>query len=1011
MHDEDIWLQKPAIKWDGDHLITLDDNDRSSYWNGLLIDVLAAENFSVHCCITFQTLIRTTSILIPCLISLLPKTSIASSEKSGLVAVPVAIAIPEGTHGYFVLVPMDPSEGKDRLTHMMKDARPSIVLCATKGSDWDKMASVIECCNMNDSAEGVERGLLRASATLVDFLDVVLHALCDGSNNIKHEDLTLVHTFFRSITKDGNFHKASRLSHIVYTSGTTGMPKGCCSSSHALCHYLLAKNEAHKIDISSAVFLASSLSFDPCLSDILSAFKAKATLCISPRNSLAQLPNVLEDLVVTHILCTPTLWGNTMARVSHFPTSLQVVALGGEPVSKSIRQVWKKLNPMNCKLFATYGVTEACVYQTMGLVSVDSTTPKNVSRGQCVGHSFAGMQFYIARECNGDKLTWLNRGKVGEVILSGKQLDGWSCYLHRDVLTAERFICLNEMFYYKTGDRGFISNDGNLCIMGRINGHDGMVKVNGIRIELGEVEVALIDGLTDIVDDKGVNLSVVDACLAVCRSSDGSDPGSSKQIHAYIVLSSTTCSELGLQWSDAICGVLISSGPILTLLQMRCLARLRAGVMPSAFVAIGQVPMSSTGKANRQSLPNVEDCIPLDELNGSRERSLITNYGAAGFMVGEVIKDIVNLQPCQYGLLTTDATFAMLGGDSLAATRLVRALYAKHNNVQDSRLIGGGQGTLQGPFAVNHLLRMQNLGDYVDWLDQNGVCGSHQTDKEDRKITLSQTMPDIDNLIDGADFRGYEALLKATTMNQSTIVTGLLDVGINPNADDHGSRLAKVSSRNERKKKFKSNPLHVACGKGNPVIVEKLISKGCKFNSPDACGNFPLHLIASGRNDPTASASISAEIDDFQRTECVQILLDAGAPISMKNGSKQTVLHAAARAGHCQMLKLLLNRWKLGLEDGTIKFYDDRHKGGKLDWMDRWFRTPVHWAVLNGKVDALRLLLEEGYSADPPRPSGRGAKKRSSVLIESPLEICDRLAKESQADMTVIRQLLLDALS
>jgi len=948
MHDEDLWIKKAAIKWNSDHLVSIGDHEESSYWNNILM----AENCATHCFITFQTLIRTISILIPRFISLSAAISIETSKENGLVAVPIAVSIPEGpllpiaillvhilnqhtfidannNHMYFVLVPMDPSEGKERLIHMMKDARPRLVLCATKGGDWYKMTNVIESSSIDDSEECIEKGVLRSKhAVLVDFLDFVLQALKDGSTNAMIEDLMLVHNFFRSVTTDNNSHIPSRLSHIVYTSGTTGSPKGCCSSSHALFNYLTAKNRAHSIDMSSAVFLASTLSFDPCLSDILSTFKTKATLCISPRKSQAQLANILEDLAVTHILCTPTLWSSTIAQTSRFPSSLQVVALGGEPISKRIQQRWKTQNAVGCKLFATYGVTEACVYQTMGLVRVDSTTAINVSEGQDVGSAFTGMQFYIALECEKEKLTWLNRGEVGEVILSGKQLDQWSAYLNQSSLSTQRFILMDGMFYYKTGDRGYISDDGNLFITGRIDGHDGMVKVNGIRIELREVEAALVDDSSDSVTDKGMDLSVVDDCLAVCRVSDRSDAGSSKHIHAYIVLSDRTCSELGLEWNGDVHGVLLSSGPILTLLKMRCLARLRAGVMPSAFVAISQIPMSPTGKANRNDLPGLVECTSLGELNGSRERTLITNYGDAGSMLAEVITDIVNLQPCQYGLLTTNATFAMLGGDSLAATRLVRALYARHHNIHDSRLIGGGHGTLQGPFAVNHLLDRQNLGDYVDWLDHNSVCGSNRSSEEEGgKAKLSTSCKD-DEIVDGTDFRGYEALLTATTMNQSTIVAGLLDIEINPNADDHGSRLAKVSSRNERKKTFKSNPLHVACGNGNPVIVQKLISHGCKFNSPDACGNFPLHLSASGRNDLSDAKAEIPEIDDLRRTECVQILLKAGAPISMKNGSKQTVLHAAARAGHCRMLRFLLNRWKFGLKNGSIKFYD-RHKGGR----------------------------------------------------------------------------------
>jgi hypothetical protein len=73
-----------------------------------------------------------------------------------------------------------------------------------------------------------------------------------------------------------------------------------------------------------------------------------------------------------------------------------------------------------------------------------------------------------------------------------------------------------------------------------------------------------------------------------------------------------------------------------------------------------------------------------------------------------------------------------------------------------------------------------------------------------------------------------------------------LDYGIDLNLGDHGGRLSKVSDRNEWKRKFRSNPLHLACSKGNPELVKNLLEKGCRFNSPDVTGSFPIQLAASG---------------------------------------------------------------------------------------------------------------------------------------------------------------------
>ena len=99
--------------------------------------------------------------------------------------------------------------------------------------------------------------------------------------------------------------------HIVFTSGATGQPKGCTSSLSSLRHYLLQKIRRHHIAPPSVVYLASSLSFDPCFTDILSTFYALATLAIAPQYytvSCGLLGNELKELNATLILCTPSLW-------------------------------------------------------------------------------------------------------------------------------------------------------------------------------------------------------------------------------------------------------------------------------------------------------------------------------------------------------------------------------------------------------------------------------------------------------------------------------------------------------------------------------------------------------------------------------------------------------------------------------------------------------------------------------------------------------------------------------
>lgn len=962
IHDDENWLEKPAIQWS----CTVDD---SVHWDEKLLERLCCSPNSI----SYRTLLNLALSIVSRLRVSLPNSTVVVAIPEGPL-LPIAVLAVHLLE-QAILVPMEPTEGMERLKHTMNDAKPALVLCLP-GIGWNKMQETVDAVS--------------SEAQLVDFLDLVWQSLDDDNDKL---DLSVDRCSNSSIwdVLRANDDNQPQISHIVYTSGTTGIPKGCVSSVAALRHYLTVKNEMHAIDGQSTVLLASALSFDPCLSDILATLQAKATLAIAPRTMLVQnLASVLTELQVTHVLCTPTLWSMVPAQDI---CSLQVVALGGEPIPKRVIHMWAS----RLSLYATYGVTEACVYQTMGLVTANNDS----SKGQCVGRAFRGLQFRIVSEDN-SKLEAKDEGQVGEVVLSGGQLDHLSGYLNRKDLTESRFVCLDGNHYYKTGDRGYVQ-DGELFILGRIQGQDGMVKVNGVRIELGEIEAALIDENPEHDEP-----SVVDDCLAVARPTDDTDKGSPKQIHAYCVLSQQCNADLGIIWTDDIGGVLVTGGPLQTLFRMRCMARVRAGVLPSVFVLIRWIPLSPTGKADRRNLPQLSECISLQKLSGVTDNVLLRGYGDAGTMVAYVITDILNLQPCQQSMLTTTANFAMLGGDSLAATRVVRTLYADHHSVHNSRFLGGSFGSLEGAFSVSHLLRSRNLGEYVEWLDSNAGCRSGEQNREPGVLpeTTSSRGDDSSQVV-SVEVQQYEALLEATTIGQTTVAIGLLNTGVDPNAGNHGGRLGKVPSRNDRKKLFTSNPLHVACSKGNPAIVRKLLMQGCKFNSPDASGNFPLHMTASGTSGAPNEKDL--EQDDLNRTECVKMLLNAGAPLSMKDGNKQTVLHSAARAGHCHMLRYLLTQWKAGLDNGRIKYYDSRHKGGKLDWLDKWYRTPVHWAVLNARASALEILLQEGCNADPPGPTNRGANKGTSVKVESPLEICERLYNESDPRWPRIRKLLLDA--
>lgn len=1006
--------KRPALIWDRSNegrpyywQLPADEDHDLTYDHDETIYALSYENFNQLSLALSQELRRDISKHLK--ISVDPAS--LSDISNEVLSVPIAIAIPEGPYlpltiaavhalnvpfrfannawASAVLLPLDPSDARLRVIHMLQDICPAFVATASD-IDYTRMREItseITGCSQKLAREAI----YRSSETVVtDVRELISKGiLCNSSTSDALSRCQSTHiseklcseTFDAIALKEVELSKCNRISHIVFTSGSTGLPKACVSSASSLQSYLTAKNSAHGISSGSTVLLASALTFDPCFSDVLATLMVGGTLALAPRTDLIhRLDQVIRLLSVTHILCTSTLW-STVSVVSDradrgFP-DLLVVALGGEHIPKRIINSWarSKTNASSSmlRLFSTFGVTEACVYQTFGEVFADEVN----STGQDVGNALLGNGLRICVESNQkdikDILLVGYPDGVGEVVVYGRQLDSFSQYFQQPELTAMKFISENGVTHYRTGDRGYVDEVTNhLHILGRIAGESGMVKINGVRVELGEIEASLVDSQQDCV-------VVLDSIVAVVPSTEMT---SASHVYGYIVLSQECLVELGISSKITSTGVICVESPLLTLLVARC--KLKTTVVPSVFIIVPRIPLSATGKRYRPGVPDINDAVPLSRIAGENvgiSSSIpLQDYGQTGCLVAAEVAICLNLRQCQISLMTTTSTFTMLGGDSLSATRVTRAIYARHHEVFNSRLIGGEYGIVEGPFAALHLLTAANLGDYVDWLDKNGVCERQMLPEEQSAVETSLQSDEerVNESAEGLEAYGlFQALLQATSSGSENIAMALLDVGADPNLGESAGRIGKTSGRLERMKLFRSGPLHLACLQGRPLLVKHSLLKHAKYNSPNASTLFPLHLAAAGEfmEDSTVE-------EDDRRLLCVQYLLEAGAPLKMRDGSQQTILHAAARAGHVKVLRFAIDRW-LEIPDKT--------SGGNpfLDWRDSWSRTPVHWAVINGKVDALALLVEKGFSTNPPKP--KESHRRTSAAMESPLEICSRM--------------------
>lgn len=964
----------PAIVWSTQSC----DKAVSSYWD---LSFLDGDEPSI----SYNELHRLIAILSYKIKGLISKAfqNEPLSAGSGLLQVPVAVAVPEGpllpvsiaaVHALnvpfeiksrerdmsVVLMPLDPCDGFERVRNMLEDARPLLVLAASE-SDQQRLQKIVDKMAPPIKTH-LDSSLYQAPTT----------RLVDVRELIGFQDNVVVDSR-ATLPTDGPDGRV-RLSHLVFTSGTTGRPKGCLSSFASLQSYIRSKNHAHGITSASVVFLASSISFDPCLSDVLATFEAGATLAIARRSDLIQnLGITIQNLAVSHILCTPSLW-SAVERNQYDFRHLRVIALGGEKIPIRIVQNWARLSTaelqedeLTPRLCSTFGVTESCVYQTFGEIFRDDKAP-----GQNVGRPFRGMQFRICRETYQQDLVDVSGtgypDGVGEVVLTGDQLDALSSYLHHPEVAASKFVQRASEFLYRTGDKGYVEPEtGRLFLFGRIEGEDGMVKFNGIRVELGEIENALIDLSREH--------AVITDSIVVANSTR--ETSTTSEILAYVVLSAKALTELGVSTPVKRSGLMCNDVSLLSLLQERCKAKAR--VVPSMFIAIPRIPVTPTGKRNRRGVPAVRSATPMLSTNSTP----LKDYGHAGKLLADEITECLNLAPEHATLMVASATFAMLGGDSLSATRIVRALYAKHHEIFNSRHLGGQFGTLEGPFNVVHFLKAETLGSYVDWLDKHGICSRSWNDDRAHRIGSQLTSPET---LQTDDSRLYEALLKAIVFEYTCIALAILELGVDPNKMMCNGRIGKTSGRIERRQLFRSSPLHLACLQGTPILVKGLLERNARYNAPDASGLFPIHSAVLG----PSSKNMGLE-EQSKRLECVKFLLKAGVPLTILDGSKQTIAIAAARAGNVTVLEYIL----------------EIDRAGIVGWRDTWSRTAVHWAVLNGHVSALEVLLKRKGLPDP-KPI-KQTQKRSSVAHERPLEICQRVHGNSELGAR-IRKLLENAM-
>ncbi len=177
--------------------------------------------------------------------------------------------------------------------------------------------------------------------------------------------------------------------HLIYTSGSSGVPKAVRVEHAALRAYARAKQPAHRIGVSSRVMLVSAHTWDPCIGDVYSTLAAGATLCTAPRALLVhELGDAMRNAACTHVLATPSLWSLLSLRPAELP-ALRFVALGGEPLPLALAEPWLRAG---VSVANTYGVTEATCYSTIAVSDGLADAPQREGGGLRAGEAAAPLR-------------------------------------------------------------------------------------------------------------------------------------------------------------------------------------------------------------------------------------------------------------------------------------------------------------------------------------------------------------------------------------------------------------------------------------------------------------------------------------------------------------------------------------------------------------------------------------------------------------------------------------------
>ena len=443
--------------------------------------------------------------------------------------------------------------------------------------------------------------------------------------------------------------------YIIFTSGTTGLPKGTIIEHAAFCTGAVDHARAMGMRSDSRVLQFASYTFDASVMEILSTLIAGGCVCVpSDQERMNDIPGLIERMSVTWTLLTPSV--ASILEPATVP-SLKVLVTGGEAMSTGHIKKWKDAG---ISLINAYGPSECSVIATIG-VKIDEKGREINADPANIGHAIGGRN-WVVNPNNHDQLIPL--GGIGELVVEGSTAARG--YLNNDEKTKAAFItdpawtrsdAMKGIFtqkecMYKTGDLVRANTDGSYTYIAR---KDTQIKLNGQRIEVGEIEhhvkrslPASSQSAVDLVAPAGGSKA-----LAVFFSVPDNDGGSVSAVDEILLpmseRESATIKDLESALGNA----------------------LPAHMVPTLYVPVTKMPWTASGKLDRSRLRNIAQVLSMEDVIAYKPGEDGTKRAASSSMekkMQDLWEQILGLPA---GSVGANDNFFRIGGDSVSAMKLV----------------------------------------------------------------------------------------------------------------------------------------------------------------------------------------------------------------------------------------------------------------------------------------------------------------------------------------------------